>query len=827
MLGLLIFEIAFRIYSDTNIQNPLIIIETEFIRLKLSNKNIMKNFIFKILFLLLITNFAQAQSCVGTAGQVKWNYWTGFTSTPDSTDLKALENFPSIPNGSQTLGSLKSPVNFADNFASMIRGFIKVPVTDNYIFNVTGDDKSIFLLSSTQLPANKVKRAEVLTYTGQTQYDKEPGQTSTTIQLIGGQYYYFELLNFEGGGGDFINLQWRKASEPTIVWSIIDFNYIYEYACGQVCPTRGTACNDGNAQTTNDEQDGFCNCVGTQPTANACVGDKGVVEAYYYDNITGSYVENDLINAPKFPLIPDRKQKLNGAYGPLVPYSNDNYGTLVQGFLTVPVSGTYEFNITGDNQTFFFLSKNDSIEFKQYHQAIVLSGIDETDHKNSVFQNISPLFMEKGKYYYFEFRHKESSWRDHFNLYWKTPFHEIKDWKRVPSFYLFDYKCEISCIAENTICDDGNPFTNNDKINGQCECVGTPCSGPDCDDSAASYKTYDSCSPTDNITTSSEGVWQTCTNTNPNPNASRSANSSWLLYDFTDRYKFNTSRVWNFNVTNETNKGFKNVNVDYSLDGTTWTALGTSYLWQQAPGAADYAGFLGPNFNDVKARYILVSAIDNWGNACSGLSKITFDATLCNPSGTPCDDKDPLTSYDKFDSNCNCKGVDINCANDTLRLDKTTLADGVFKAKKRIEAQSLVPITKDISFTAGNSIVLLPGFEVKNEAIFTADIANCLQAAFAHNQKQEEAGIDSTVLAAKNTLLTKTKEIIYRLSKPGKVKLSLKDSNDKTIVLLVDYYSENIGTQIKFLPTNKLQKGTYYVELELDKKVLREQILVE
>ena len=33
-------------------------------------------------------------------------------------------------------------------------------------------------------------------------------------------------------------------------------------------------------------------------------------EAYYYDNIVGSYVENDLINAPKFPLLPDRKEKL-------------------------------------------------------------------------------------------------------------------------------------------------------------------------------------------------------------------------------------------------------------------------------------------------------------------------------------------------------------------------------------------------------------------------------------------------------------------------------------------------------------------------------------
>lgn len=793
-------------------------------------KTVIKYF-FCILIILIISNPTNAQNCIGTAGQVKWSYWTGFTGSPDSLDLQALENFPSRPDGYQMLGSLRTPINYADYFASIIRGYIKVPVTDNYIFNITGDDQSFFYLSTTQLPANKIKRAEVKTFTTLNQYDKEPGQTSQTIRLVGGQYYYFEILNFEAGGNDFVSLQWRKASQTTVSWSVIDYNYIYDYACGQVCPTRGTACDDGNSLTTNDQQDGFCNCVGTYPTTNACVGTQGLAEAYYFDNITGSYVENDLINAPKFPLLPDRKEKLNGAYGPLVPYVNDNYGTLVQGFLTVPVSGVYEFNITGDNQTFFFLSKNDSIQYKQYHQAVVIFGVGETEHNNSVLQSIPPIYMEKGKYYYYEFRHKENGWRDHFNLYWKTPFHEVKDWKRVPSFYLYDYKCEISCIAQGTLCDDGNPFTNNDKINGQCECVGTPCSGPDCDDSAARYKTYDSCSPTDNITTSKEGGWVSCANTNPNPNPARASNANWVLYDFTDRYKFSTSRIWNYNVTGETDRGFKNVTVDYSLDGKNWQPLGISYLWQKAPGVADYSGFAGPNFNDIKARYILVSAIDNWGAGCSGFSKITFNATLCNPSGTPCDDKDPLTSYDKFDDNCNCKGIDLNCATDTIKIGKISLADGAFKAKKRIEAESLVPVIKDITFTAGNSIVLLPGFEVKNDAVFSASIANCLQVAFIQNKNSKlpntTASTDSTGLATNNTEVAQLKEIIFKLSKPAYVKLSLNDANDNTVVLLIDHYFENLGTQTKLLPTNKLAKGVYWVVLEVDGKILKEQVLIE
>ena len=94
-----------------------------------------------ITLFLILSHFTYSQSsCVGTAGQVKWSYWLNFPSTPDSLDLSALENFPSHPSGSQMLGSLRTPQNFSDYFASMIRGYISVPQTADYTFNVTGDD---------------------------------------------------------------------------------------------------------------------------------------------------------------------------------------------------------------------------------------------------------------------------------------------------------------------------------------------------------------------------------------------------------------------------------------------------------------------------------------------------------------------------------------------------------------------------------------------------------------------------------------------------------------------------------------------------------------
>lgn len=792
-----------------------------------------KIYISLICWLLVLTaaHNSYAQNCVGTAGEVKWSYWT-FPTSPDSSDLFALENFPDHPTDFQTLGFLQSPANFTDSYASMIRGYIHVPTTANYVFNITGDDETFFFLSTDENPTNKSLQAEVTGWTGVEQHDKYTSQTSDTVTLTAGQYYYFEMLNFEGSGGDHMTLYWHLEGETD--WRVIDYNYLNAYGCESTCAERGTPCDDGNPLTTDDQEDGFCNCVGVYPTANSDVGERGVVEAYYYDDINGNYVENDLINSPNFPLLPDRKEKLQGAYGPLNQSATDKYGTLVQGYLTVPVSGNYEFNITGDNQTFFFLSKNDSIEYKQTHQAVIFNGIDEHDYDNSSFQRIAPLYLEAGKYYYFEFIHKENTWRDHFILYWKTPFQTSERWKPVPKFYLFDYTGEISCIPQGTPCNDGDPFTNNDQYNNNCECVGTPCSGSDCDDAGARYTIFDSCAPTDNLLTSSDFSWESCGTASANPNPARAAQNRWIKYDFNNIYTLNGTRIWNYNVASETSKGFKNVTVDYSTDGVDWTQLGGSYLWTVAPGTSDYAGFEGPDFNDVKARYVLISAIDNWGDgSCAGFSKITFDATLCNPEGTLCDDNDPLTMHDKFDALCNCKGVNINCGSDTLALDRITLSDGAYKAKKVVNSESIVPTTKDITFTAGNSIVLLPGFEIENDAVFTAKIEDCVQAAFVTNQQNEanqrEVSYDKNVtdFAADTTENDKLKQIIFRLNEPADVKLVLKDKSERVVTTLIDHFYQTLGTQMKYLPTQRLPKGLYWIELIVNETVLREQLVVK
>lgn len=782
--------------------------------------------IFIFLLFLSLKSFSQS-TCIGTAGQVKWSYWTDFQVTPDTAGLFASENFPHNPAATLTLSSLSSPPNYTDYYGGMMRGFLKAPITGAYTFNVTADDKAYFYLSTTNNPANKVLRSFVTSYTAYLGHDAYPSQTSVSVNLVAGQYYYFELFNFEGYGGDHGFLYWKKPGDTA--WGTIDYTNLSEYACEPVrCIAAGTPCDDNNSLTTDDKQDGNCNCVGKTPTSNACIGDRAKVEAYYFDNIPGGYVENDLISAPKFPLLPDRRELLKGLYGPLKFYENNDYGSLVQGFITVPVTGNYEFNLTGDNQTFFYLSSNDSVQYKQNHQMVVLFGIGEYEHTNSSLQNSGPVMLEKGKYYYYEIRHKESGWRDHFQLFWKTPYQASpKKWKKIPGIHLYDYKCELSCIAQNTLCDDGNAFTNNDKIDANCNCVGTPCSGPDCDDPGARYKVYDDCAPTNNLSTLQEAMWESCTPL-ASPNTARTGTSHWIKYSFDDIYKFGGTRVWNYNAVGQANKGFRQVEVDYSMDGTSWTKLGGTYTWPIAPGTtstvADYAGFLGPNFNNIKAKHILITALNNHGStACSGISKLSIDAIICNPKDSPCDDADPLTIYDKFDDNCNCKGIKIACASDTLLLGKYNLSSSSFQAVKRINSSSSVPLTENISFSAGNSIVLLPGFEVKTNAVFKAEIKNCIQQTFAANVlESSERNARKSKMINESEESEQIKKVIFKLNEAGKVKLSVKDNNGAELAVLIDGYQENLGTQTKLIPTQKLANGTYIIELIINDNVVSE-----
>lgn len=126
----------------------------------------------------------------------------------------------------------------------------------------------------------------------------------------------------------------------------------------------------------------------------------------------------------------------------------------------------------------------------------------------------------------------------------------------------------------------------------------------------------------DTHTPFAEDSWVSCEESS-NPNPVRPV-SHWITYDLGYEYVLDSTHIWNLNTWGQKSAGVKEAVLDYSLDGTNWLSLDT-FIIEQASGSYKYQGVSGPNFENVSARYILLTALSNWGDAdCTGLSEIRF-----------------------------------------------------------------------------------------------------------------------------------------------------------------------------------------------------------
>jgi hypothetical protein len=103
----------------------------------------------------------------------------------------------------------------------------------------------------------------------------------------------------------------------------------------------------------------------------------------------------------------------------------------------------------------------------------------------------------------------------------------------------------------------------------------------------------------------------------------------WIQFEFAQLQKLDKARVWNHNTQTESILGFgiKEAQVEASIDGESWTDLGTVEL-AQAQGLPTYAGFEVP-LDGTVAKYIKVTALSNWsllGLPQKGLSEVRFYA---------------------------------------------------------------------------------------------------------------------------------------------------------------------------------------------------------
>jgi hypothetical protein len=99
---------------------------------------------------------------------------------------------------------------------------------------------------------------------------------------------------------------------------------------------------------------------------------------------------------------------------------------------------------------------------------------------------------------------------------------------------------------------------------------------------------------------------------------------AWIQFQFDQAYMIRQMKVWNSNSMLEPYVGWgaKSVLVEYSLDGTTWTTVGTEEF-PRADGTPTYAGFL-VEMGDVTAKFVRLTIQNSWGMPQSGLSEVRF-----------------------------------------------------------------------------------------------------------------------------------------------------------------------------------------------------------
>jgi hypothetical protein len=101
-----------------------------------------------------------------------------------------------------------------DQYGGRLSGWIKPTETADYNLFLRSDDLSELHLSTDESPTNKVLIASVGTCCGPF---REPDlgftETSAAIRLEKDKRYYVEALWKEGGGGDYVDVAWRKVGD--------------------------------------------------------------------------------------------------------------------------------------------------------------------------------------------------------------------------------------------------------------------------------------------------------------------------------------------------------------------------------------------------------------------------------------------------------------------------------------------------------------------------------------------------------------------------------------------------------------------------------------
>ncbi|MBX2816154.1 MAG: carbohydrate binding domain-containing protein [Saprospiraceae bacterium] len=293
---------------------------------------------------------------------------------------------------------------------------------------------------------------------------------------------------------------------------------------------------------------------------------------------------------------------------------------------------------------------------------------------------------------------------------------------------------------------------------------------------AGSYALYAQCEA-DRHTTNAHDGWISCQmSSNPNP---AHGESHWIRYQFDRTYALYDLTLWNVNHPDFLNDGIRTAVIDVSTNGSNWTSVDTITI-PKATGSGFYRGYHGPDLNGISARYVLITALENHGGGCYGLSEFrvytedqqtsdfSLDFTACENNGiyrglnggmglggaySGAGVKD--NGDDSFDFDAEAAGPGVHeisyaHAGGTETANITVFACGTAACgscpvcneySQALVDSDMIPsdtyygtelmsmgrvmTTGDVHFRGSTSVDLTDGFEVMDNSAFTANIKAC------------------------------------------------------------------------------------------------------
>lgn len=160
---------------------------------------------------------ASAQTTeVFAPGIMKVEFFTGLDGVDIFTLLDADKYINNQPDAVQYVTSFISPNGYGDNYGARVSGFITPSESGDYDFFIRADDQAQLYLSTDDKPANAQLIAEEIATCCEA--FQEPGVSETTaapVSLVANRRYAVYAVMKEGGGGDWMEVAWRKTTDTT------------------------------------------------------------------------------------------------------------------------------------------------------------------------------------------------------------------------------------------------------------------------------------------------------------------------------------------------------------------------------------------------------------------------------------------------------------------------------------------------------------------------------------------------------------------------------------------------------------------------------------